>query len=555
MGVLGPSRWERSTGRIRSYGADAVPGYATAYAEDRGGNLWIGFSNDANTGRPGGLVRYCNGKFEKFGAAEGVPAGWIGDLFVDRTGRLWVASTDGGLGLAETPSAARPRFTAYTTAQGLASITVRRVAEDRLGRMYVATARSLDRLDPATNFVKHYSAADGLAQGAVAAVLLDRQGAMWFGNTMGLSRLTPSNDSPAAAPAVYITALNIEGEARVVADPGVRSSTPLRLEPDQRNVRVEFVGFGEALRYQYRLDGAEGAWSPITTQRSVNFASLAPGAYRFQVRAVNADGVATAEPAELRFSITPPLWRRAWFLASLACASLLLGYGAHRYRLARQLELERVRMRIAADLHDDLGASLSRVAILSEIVNRQAGLAQSEPGQRLTEIAETARGLVDSMGDIVWAIDPRRDTVQSLLRRVRQLLSETLEPLGIAWALNAGVELEGLAMAAEPRRNVFLMVKEAVYNAARHAHCSRVVVALRVEQGECHVEVRDNGCGMPEPEPETGNGLGNMRTRARAIGGALEIARASGGGTVVTLHFPMRGAHAHALPRGRRNGS
>src|SRR5262249_3701263 len=152
--------------------------------------------------------------------------------------------------------------------------------------------------------------------------------------------------------------------------------------------------------------------------------------------------------------------------------------------------------------HDDLGASLSRVAILSEIVNRQAGLAQSEPGQRLTEIAETARGLVDSMGGIVWAIDPRRGNMQSLLRRGRQLLSETLEPLGIAWALNAGEELEGLFMPAEPRRNVFLMVKEAVYNAARHAHCAHVMVAFAVEQGECRVEVRDDGSGMPDPEPE-----------------------------------------------------
>jgi ligand-binding sensor domain-containing protein/signal transduction histidine kinase len=554
IGVSGLSRWERASGRIHVYTGKEVPGYPSAFVEDHAGNLWIGFSNDANTGKPGGLVRYRDGKFERFGAAEGVPAGWIGDLFVDREGRLWIASGDGGLGRSDTPAAPRPRFTAYTGTQGLSSITVRRIVEDRMGRIYAGTARGLDRLDPANGFIKHYSTADGLAPGTVAAALLDRDGALWFGNTMGLSRLTPSTDGSPAVPPVYITALNVDGEARAAADPGVRALSPLRLEPDQRNVHIEFVGLGEALRYQYRLEGAEGVWSPPTTQRSVSFASLAPGAYRFQVRAVNADGVASAEPAELRFSITPPLWRRAWFLASLVCAAVLLGYGAHRYRLARQLELERVRMRIAADLHDDLGASLSRVAILSEIVNRQAGLAQSEPGQRLTEIAETARGLVDSMGDIVWAIDPRRDNVQSLLRRVRELLSETLEPLGIAWALDTGAELEGLSMPAEPRRNVFLMVKEAVYNAARHAHCSRVVVMLGVEQGECRVEVRDDGSGIPDPEPETGNGLGNMRTRARAIGGVLEIARAAGGGTAVTLRFPMRGAHAHALSWGRRNG-
>ncbi len=553
LGMHAPTRWERATGQLHRYSLDEVPGHASAYVEDHAGNLWIGFSNDANTGKPNGLVRYHEGKFERFGANDGVPAGWIGDLFVDREGRLWVATADGGLGRADHPTATHPDFAAYTTAQGLSSISARRIAEDRWGRIYVATARALDRLDPAKGYIKHYSTADGLAPGMVAAILEDRQGSLWFGNTMGLSRLTPSAEAADAAPAVYVTALNINGEARAIADPGVRSVEGLKLGPDQRNVHIEFVGFGEALRYQIKLDGAEGTWSPPFAQRSINYASLAPGTYRFQVRAVSPDGVTSAEPAEVSFLIAPPLWRRAWFVTLLACIAVGVGYGAHRYHLARQLELERVRMRIAADLHDDLGASLSRVAILSEIVNRQAGLAQSEPGRRLTEIAETARGLVDSMGDIVWAIDPRRDNMQSLLRRVRQLLSETLEPLGIAWALDTDPELEGLSMAPERRRNVFLMVKEAVYNAARHSHCARVSTTIAVEDGECRVEVRDDGCGIPDPEPETGNGLGNMRTRARAIGGTLGIFPAAGGGTVVTMRFPMRGQHGYALLRGRRN--
>jgi ligand-binding sensor domain-containing protein/signal transduction histidine kinase len=553
IGRAGPTRWERATGQLHRYSENEVPGYATAYAEDLAGNLWIGFSNDASTSKPCGLVRYRNGKFQRFDARDGVPAGWITDLFVDREGRLWIGSGDGGLGRVDDPAAQHPRLRLYTAAQGLSSISVRRIAEDRQGRIYAATARALDRLDPASGFIKHYSTADGLAAGAVAAILADSQGAMWFGSTMGLSRMTPSPQAEDAAPAVYITGLNINGEAYAVPDPGVLSLDLMRLEPHQRNVHIEFVGFGAALQYQYRLDGADGTWSAPLAQRSVNYASLAPGTYRFQVRAVSASGAARAAPAEVTFRIPPPLWRRAWFVSLLALGAAALGYGAHRYHLARRLELERIRMRIATDLHDDVGASLSRVAILSEIVNRQAGLAQSEPGQRLAEIAETARGLVDSMGDIVWAIDPRRDDMQSLLRRVRQLMSETLEPLGIAWGLDAPAELEGLSLTPDRRRNLFLMVKEAVYNAARHAHCARVTAAIEVKEGDCRVEVRDDGCGMPEPEPDTGNGLGNMRNRARTIGGTLAILPAPGGGTAIVLRFPMRRPHGHALLRGRRN--
>jgi ligand-binding sensor domain-containing protein/two-component sensor histidine kinase len=550
----GPSRWERATGRLHHYTQDDVPGYASAYAEDRAGNLWIGFSNDVNTGKPCGLVRYRDGRFERYSASGAGPAGWISALFVDRAGRLWVASGDSGLGRIDDPTAASPRFVTYTTAQGLSSVAVRRIGEDRMGRIYAGTARGLDRLDLASGNFKHYSTADGLANGMISSIHQDRQGVMWFGATMGLSRMAPAPATTVAAPAVYITGLNINGEPRAVADPGVERLAGLRLQPGQRQMHIEFAGLGEGLQYEYKLDGADARWSGPSSPRSVNYASLSPGKYRFLVRAVTTGGVASVAPAEVAFQILPPLWRQWWFVSLAAAALALMVHGAHRYHLARQIELERVRARIATDLHDDLGASLSRVAILSEIVNRQAGLAQSEPGQRLAEIAETARGLVDGMSDIVWSIDPRRDDMRSLLRRIRQSAGEMLEPRAIAWSLDAPPELEGLAMSPDQRRNVFLMVKEAVHNAARHARCSRVTVTIGVRDGECSVEVRDDGRGLPEPEPENGNGLANMRTRAKALGGAFEIARASGGGTEVRLRFPIARAHKYALPRGWWNG-
>ncbi|HJZ97209.1 MAG TPA: two-component regulator propeller domain-containing protein, partial [Candidatus Solibacter sp.] len=550
----GPSRWERATGELHHYGAQDVPGYASAYAEDHAGNLWIGFSNDANTGKPGGLARYRDGRFEQFKESEGVPTGWIVALYTDRSGRLWAASTDGGLARCDDPAAPHPRFTVYTTGQGLSSISVRRIGEDRLGRIYAATARGLDRLDPVTSTIRHYSTADGLAAGLVSSIFQDSRGDMWFGMTMGLSRFSPEPDRAGSAPPVYITGLTVNGEPRAIADPGQGTVPSLHLDADQRQVHIEFVALGEGLRYQYMLDGTGSRWSTAGEQRSVDYAMLAPGRYRFLVRAIDPAGVVGAQSAEVAFEILPPVWRRWWFLCLCAVTMMALAYGAHRYHLGRELELERVRTRIARDLHDDLGASLTRVAILSEIVNRQAGLAHSEPGRRLAEIAETARGLVDGMSDIVWAIDPRRDDVRSLLRRIRESASETLEPLAIAWSLDAAPEIDRLPITPEQRRNVFLTVKEALHNAARHARCSRVAVRVAVERGECEVAVRDDGCGMPVPEPDGGNGLSNMRTRAAALHGALHIAPALGGGTCVTLRFPI-GAHKHALAGSRRNGS
>lgn len=251
--------------------------------------------------------------------------------------------------------------------------------------------------------------------------------------------------------------------------------------------------------------------------------------------------MASAVPAEVGFEIPSPLWRRWWFLSLLAAALGFLVYGAHRYHLERQLELERVRVRIATDLHDDLGAGLSRVAILSEIVTAGHGAAQSDTGRHLSEIAETARGLVDGMSDIVWAIDPRRDDLRSLVRRVRQFLSETLEPNGVDWSLDAPPDLETLALSPDQRRHVFLLVKEAVHNAARHARCSRVTVTIAVVHGECLVGIRDDGCGLPRPEPQSGNGLGNMRARAAALRGTFEIAPSPVAARRPTCDFPLPG--------------
>jgi ligand-binding sensor domain-containing protein/signal transduction histidine kinase len=556
----GPSRWERATGRFHHYALSDVPGYATAYAEDHAGNLWIGVSNDANTLRPNGLVRYRDGGFERFTAADGVPPGWISALHVDRAGHLWMASSDGGVGRADDPAAPHPHITVYSTAQGLSSVTARRIGEDLAGRIYIGTARALDRFDPATGTWKRYSTADGLAGGMVSALLRDSQGAMWLGTTMGLSRMSPEPDSPRPTPPVYITALNVNGEPLAVTEPGVRAIRDLRLQPDQRQVHIEYVAIGQAVEYQYKLEGAQ--WSAPFTQHSVNYASLPPGLYHFAVRAVAAPGMGSPAPAEVTFRILPPVWRQWWFVSLAIAIAAVLMLGAHRYHLARRLELERVRLRIAADLHDDLGASLTRVAILSEIVNRQTGLPHAEPARYLSEIAETARSLVDGMSDIVWAIDPRSDDMRSLVRRVRQFAGEALEPLGIAWKLDTPAEMEDRAFSPDQRRNAFLIVKEAVHNAARHSRCRQVSLAIRVEQGECHVVIEDDGVGLPDAnsggdgaEPESGNGLANMRARALALHGTLAISAAAAGGTRIALQFPMARPHKYALAGGLRNGS
>jgi signal transduction histidine kinase len=191
--------------------------------------------------------------------------------------------------------------------------------------------------------------------------------------------------------------------------------------------------------------------------------------------------------------------------------------------LSKQLDLERLRTRIAADLHDDLGTSLSRVAIMSETVRLEMDRSPEESRERLSEIAATARNLVDGMSDLVWYINPRKDDMRSLLRRVREFASGVLEAEGIDWTLEIQSGVDDLILNAEQRRHLFLILKEAIANAAKHARCSSVGIDARVGGSRFEVSIADNGRGMREETPGDGNGLRNMRRRAEALGGSLSM--------------------------------
>lgn len=517
--------------------------YVSSFAQDPSGALWIGFSGD------GGLVRYRDGRFTLFTTSDGVPPGQIRNLFVDSAGRLWVPTYRGGLSRIDDTTAERPQLVTYTTAEGLSSNEVTTVTEDRWGRIYIGTGRGLDRLDPATGRVKHYTTADGLPLGEMAASFRDRRGALWFSFSTGLVRLVPELDPPPVPPPVLITGLHIAGEPHTVSALGETEVAPMELDADRNELQIEFVGLGfspgEGLRYQYRLEGASEAWSTPSQQRTVNFANLAPSRYRFLARAVNADGVMSERAASFSFTILPPVWQRWWFIAIVAVLIGLIANAVHRYRVARLVELERVRTRIAADLHDDIGSGLSRVAILSEVVKRQIGDVGELSLPMLSEIADSARRLVDSMSDIVWSTDPRRDDLSSLVLRVRQFGADLLEAKGIAWDLQFEPGLDNIKLAPDLRRHLFLIFKEAINNIGRHADCRSASLSINVAPHQLQAEIWDDGRGFQcdgvqaYRKSRGGHGLENMQRRAAELGGELRIDSLPGQGTRLRLKLPL----------------
>ncbi len=544
----GLGRWRRTEDKIQGFHEeDGLPrlfdSLPTAFAEDRGGNVWVAFNG-------AGVARFRKGRFERFRREQGIPEGWIRALLRDASGRLWMATAGGGVGIVEDPEADAPRVRSLTTANGLASNSVWSLAQDAWGRIYLGTAAGINRLDPHNGRVVHFTEAQGLAPGIPRAILRSRDGAMWFGLSGGLSRYQPGAPAPAGSPPIFMTGIRIGGIREFVPESGTSNWELRNLPSHQNRIQVDFTSpgrlSGEAFQYQYLLQGVSDDWSAPGPERSVDFANLAPGRYHFRVRAVGAEGTASEPPAELRFTILAPIWMRWWFLA-LASGSLLgllwLGY---RSRLHHLLEVERIRTRIAADLHDDIGASLSRIAILSEVVKLRTPEGQPEMAGFLGEIAESSRDLVDSMGEIVWSIDPRRDDLKHLTARIGQFASGALDARGIRWTMTLPADPARIKLNPEHRRGLFLILKEAINNALKHSGCRSVNLLVEVGGGVLAAQVRDDGAGLP-PEAagmesaahRRGRGLANMRARAKEMGGNVTIASGAGG-TTVRVELPHR---------------
>ena len=357
------------------------------------------------------------------------------------------------------PTQSRPQIFTYTVLDGLASNSILSIAEDRINRFYVATTRGLNHVDFDTGSVKRFTANDGLANDQVDMMFRDSGGAFWFGTSSGVSRLLPQTEAGRVAPSIFINEVKVVGESQDMSEVGETDLRGYELAPNQNHIEIGFGSLffrvGDLLRYQYKLEGAEADWQPLTFQRTVNFANLAAGRYRFLVRGVNSDGVMSTTPASFSFTILPPVWQRWWFVMLAAVALGLAVYGGHRYRVARLVELARVRSRIATDLHDEIGSNLSLMAIVSEVANNQAGPRDSQMSEWLSLIAGTSRETMDAMGDIVWVINPDKDHLGDLTLRMRRLVDDIFTARNIAFHFSAPGEEDDIKLDADTRHEVF----------------------------------------------------------------------------------------------------
>lgn len=537
-------------------------GDVRAILEESPDVVWFGTSGN-------GLICWRQGAMTRFRKTDGLPNDFVWSLYLDREGVLWIGTAGGGLGRMKNGKVA-----AVGTRQGLPNNVVCHIEEDDSGHLWISSYGGLfrvskDELNRCADgtlskvFCLVLDKSDGLTTGECSggfqpSGFRSDDGRLWFPTTKGLAIVDPARlaTHPVAPPVVV---------EEIVVDEEIQpKGTTITVPPGPHRVEIRYTALSflapAKVRFRHRLSGLEEGWIEAGSQRMAHYSYLPPGRYDFRVTACNDDGVWNETGAGIALIVQPHLWQTWWFRAgSIAGSAILLTaivrlvvWRRARRRLElieRQRALERERSRIAQDIHDDLGASLTRISLLSQSVRADFG--EHESADDLDQICTTARTLTRAMDEIVWAVNPRHDSLDSLVTYLGRFAPQFLESAGIRCRIDFPLQLPSVPLSAEVRHNLFLAVKEALHNLVKHAHANEVSMALEKTADGFTLSVRDDGKGFPTEGSHGdavsgfangraggGNGLGNMRRRLAEIGGRCAIESARGRGTQISFHVP-----------------
>jgi ligand-binding sensor domain-containing protein/signal transduction histidine kinase len=539
-----------------------------AIAQDATGTLWAGTWHR-------GLNRFKDGKFTAFESDKtGLPGDDISCLYADKDGALWVGTF--GHGLARFKDDKWQRF---SMKDGLASDSISYVLEDdgdlwvgsNSGLMRIRKRSLADFVDGKTDaiFCRTYGKADGLPTrecsiGSEPSACRTADGRLWFPTVQGVASLDRSRlKSNVQRPVVLIESVLVDGRQQKTNQLSSAWPPAVIVAPggDQSKVQLEIhytaLDFSapELVRFKYQLEGYQNGWTEAGSERVARYPLLPPGDYRFNVIAVNEDGVADKKFGALEVVVLPQFWQTGWFRIGVIVLLLVSVVAAVRYistqKLHRQLHthrqreaLESERARIARDLHDQLGANLTQVALLGEMAEADKDV-PDEVESHAQQISQTARETTRSLDEIVWAVNPANDTLEGLINYCFKYAQEFFALANVRCRVDAPAQLPPASIPPEVRHNVFLAFKEAVNNVVKHAHATEARIRLRTKEAAIRtgifiLEIEDNGRGVSDPAgKQNRNGLRNMRKRMEDIGGSFSIGPREEGGTVVRLVVPI----------------
>jgi signal transduction histidine kinase/sugar lactone lactonase YvrE len=555
----GLHRFDRATGRAQLWKSpDGVPALSMniwSLAEDRAGHLWVGTAGEGlfEMDAARAIVRHYRHDPTD---PRSISDNSICSIFEDPQGRFWIGTTN-GLNLLDRSAGT---LSVYTSRDGLPNNMIYGILADGKGNLWMSTNKGIARFTPGTGRFRCFDLYDGLQSNEFnqGAWHRSRSGELLFGGVDGFNSFYPDNIvENTIAPPVLITTFKVADKI-VPFDRPVSDMDEVEV-PWQENVfSLDFVALGyrepAKNQYAYMLEGFDKQWVHCGTRRYAAYTNLDGGSYVFRVKGSNNDGLWNEKGAAVHIRVIPPPWRTWWAYVLYVLFAVAAVVAIIQFRVRRVLAVERLRQRIAADLHDDIGSGLTRISLLSDILRQQLQSGRGDadaPSDAFTtsgrgieggigRIGVISRELTESMTDVVWSIDPRNDSLEKLLQRILLFAVEMCE--------SKEIELEYSAPAAADQRRrigsdvarcVLLLVKESVNNLVRHSGCARASLAIGIASGALTIRVRDDGRGFDAEQLKRINGLENMRARAAKLGGTLEIRSAPGEGTTLEASIPL----------------
>jgi signal transduction histidine kinase len=287
------------------------------------------------------------------------------------------------------------------------------------------------------------------------------------------------------------------------------------------------------------MDGVDIDWNRAEQDLAANYTTLAPGEYTFNVKCINMQGIESNNITSLRIDISPHFYQTRWFMILIFFSVFGFTYLIYRLRLNRLLAVERIRNKVARDLHDDVGSTLSTINILSSMAKTKLLTDPVKTSEYISKITNNSQQMMEAMDDIVWSIKPNNDNMQRIVARMREYASSILEPKEIEIDFQIDGNIYDLKLNMEMRRDVFLIFKEALNNSAKYSHCSKIEIDVKFENNKLIIRIIDNGIGFDIRTADSGNGLGNMQKRAQSLHGKIDINSEEGKGTEISLIVPV----------------
>ncbi len=485
------------------------------------------------------------------------------DVIIDEQGSLWMTTKSNGLALFDVRKPIERQLTWFNTTTNFPDNNLGSVFADNQN-LWIAGSEGLIFFDTKTFTSKIFTEQIGLFAYHSSVVLMNGDnGEIWFGVSDGYCAFSPKKfKTDSTTFPVVLTSFNVF-DKEIFAAQNVDEMQRVELNHQQNFISVEFAALcftnPAGVKYAYMLEGLEMAWNYCENRRYASYTDLKPGNYTLKIKSANSDGVWNENPKTLRITIHPAWWQTTVFkiaLLTLAVIFTLLVIRSLTRRkvlklqlaMERQKEVQDMRNRIARDIHDEIGSGLTKISVMSSKLNSQ--IENQNDTQQLSEkIQKTSRDVIESLGEIVWTVNPKNDSIGNLLSYIRQYAGKYFDSTAIKHQVEitwTNEEQKQIELSPEIKRNMLMIVKEALNNVVKHSGASECKISVRVDERFVHLKVKDNGMGLhtsPQPSPKErgheGNGLKNMQKRAEEVKGTFVIASDEITGTNISVSIPF----------------